>query len=526
MQEEADLLLLEDMHHIADAAFSAGNMNRCLRGTRKDVLLQIEQWSADQRGNRVFWLTGPAGSGKSTIARTFAEISFFDGKLGASFFCSRDFKDRSNLQVIFPTLAFQLAHRYAQFREQLLQVLSTNPGAGRGSLCSQLEKLIVGPLKVAQISTLVVIDALDECKDTEPASALLFVLSRYVHEIPDVKFFISSRTETPIQEGFQLESLRSITDVLDLYDVERFSVDEEIRLYIKTRLTHLKRRRGGRCPDEWPSSHDIDILCKKAAGLFIYASKVIKFVASENHLCNERLDLILSPRGAAHELWIDPLYAQTLKLAFRGVVSGEEGPYSHFSTIVGTVLLAFYPPSIKTVSDLVRNYTTSSHISITLRSLNSLLNVPDSEDGPIRGFHESFTHFLTDRTRCKDERFFVDPPVIHQVILFSCLDLMEERLKKNICDLDDYTILDEVENLATRRETRIGSSLEYACRFWTRHLAKIPCHGPHIERVQEAIGKFISKHLLHWIEILSIAGHLGVAIYAIHDIRRWYSSVS
>ena len=63
----------------------------------------------------MFWLNGLAGTGKSTIAQTFAEISFADGKLGASFFCSRDFENRSNLQVIFPTLAFQLAYRYPLF---------------------------------------------------------------------------------------------------------------------------------------------------------------------------------------------------------------------------------------------------------------------------------------------------------------------------------------------------------------------------------------------------------------------------
>ena len=58
-------------------------------------------------GQQIFWLNGLAGTGKSTIAQTFAETAFADGKLGASFFCSRDFEDRSNLQTIFPTIAFQ-----------------------------------------------------------------------------------------------------------------------------------------------------------------------------------------------------------------------------------------------------------------------------------------------------------------------------------------------------------------------------------------------------------------------------------
>jgi hypothetical protein len=190
-------MLLNSIDHTVEAGHRSGDRQGCLRGTRRDLLSQLEDWLGDEQGQRVFWLNGLAGTGKSTIAQTFAEITFAEGKLGASFFCSRDFEDRSNIRMIFPTLAFQLAYRYPPFREQLLQVLRANPGIGRESLCSQMEKAIVGPFKATRIPTLIVIDALDECKDKEPASAILSVLSRYVDEIPEVKFFITGRPEPP-----------------------------------------------------------------------------------------------------------------------------------------------------------------------------------------------------------------------------------------------------------------------------------------------------------------------------------------
>ena len=481
----------------------------------------------DERDQRVFWLNGLAGTGKSTIAQTFAEITFADGKLGASFFCSRDFEDRGNLQAIFPTIAFQLAHRYPRFREQLLLVLRANHDVERESLSSQLEKVIVRPFKKTQISTLIIIDALDECKDKEPASALLSVLSRHVHEIPEVKFFITGRPEPPIREGFRLTPLRPITDVLRLHDVKRSLVDEDIGLYLRTYLSGIRNTRNDcEFPEEWPSPYDVNILCKKAGGLFIYASTVVKFIGSEYHLPTKRLDLIIRSQGAAHEGGIDLLYTKILQLAFQGADPGEKELYTHFRNVVGAVVLVFHPLSRKDLSNLVKNCETPSQISTTLRFLHSLLNVPDSEDEPIRVFHKSFPDFLTDRSRCKDERFFVDPSVHHENILFSCLDLMERRLKKNICDLDDYAVLSEVENLSGRREKCIGSSLEYACRFWTRHLASVPGVGPGARRVQEAIAEFFAKRLLCWIEALSIVGHLGAAIRAINDIRQWYISVS
>ena len=97
------------------AGYRHGNRNGCLKGTRVCVLDEIEHWAGDFDKSPIFWLNGLAGTGKSTIAQTIAERLFTNDCLGASFFCSRGFEDRSNLQLIFPTLAFQLAQQYPEF---------------------------------------------------------------------------------------------------------------------------------------------------------------------------------------------------------------------------------------------------------------------------------------------------------------------------------------------------------------------------------------------------------------------------
>ena len=491
-----------------------------------DILLQLECWLKDEQDHHVFWLNGLAGTGKSTIAQTFAEISFADGNLGASFFCSRDFENRRNLQVLFPTLAFQLAYRYPTFRDQLLQVLRANPGIGQESLCSQMEKVIVRPLKTTHIRTLIIIDALDECKDEEPASAILSVLSRYVDRIPQVKFFITDHPEPRIRSGFRLKSLRPITEVLRLHDVGHSSVDGDIKLFFRIGLTNITETRSD-CNqmEDWPSLHDIDVLCKKATGLFIYASTVVKFVASRYHTPAIRLALITSlPQSTVHEgkSGIDLLYAQILEQAFCDADPGEQELYSHFRTVVAAVLLAFNPLSMEALSTLLK----TSNISTTLHSLHSLLLVPDSKVHPIQAFHKSFPDFLVDQERCKDERFCINPSIHHQNILLLCLDLMQERLKRNICNLDDYTILSEVEDISGLQKEHIGDALEYSCQFWGKHLAEIPsqCHG--VEQIHKAIDKFFTTYLLFWIEVLTIMGSLGVSVYVINDVQQWYNSVS
>ena len=516
------------MYHTPGAGYSSGNRQGCLRGTRQVVLEEIERWSIDEGDRRVFWLNGLAGTGKTTIAQTFAETSFADGRLGASYFCTRDFADRSNLQMIFPTLAFQLAYKYPLFRGKLLQVLKAIPDVGRESLCSQMEKLIVGPLKASHISTLIIIDALDECKDEEPASAILSMLSRYTDQIPNIKFFITGRPEPRIRSGFRLKSLHPITEVLKLHEVKPSSVDADIKLYFRVQLAKVAEARSD-CDftNQWPNSSDIDVLCKKAAGLFIYASTVIKFVSSQNHLPTERLTLITSlPENTAYEgkSGINHLYSQVLEQALHDVDASDHELYSCFKTILGTVVLVFDPLTVKALSDLLK----ISNVLTTLRSLHSLLLVPDSmsTEAPIQAFHKSLPDFLTDAKRCGGKWFFVEPKVHHAEILLSCLRLMKERLRRNICGLGDHIVLSEVKDLPAQKRDNIGEGLEYACHFWAKHLLEVPRSSPHVKEIEKGIDEFFIKSLLYWVEVLVLTGNLDIGVYSMSNVEQWYASVS
>ena len=370
--------------------------------------------------------------------------------------------------------------------------------------------------------------ALDECKDEEPSSAILSILSRYVDRIPNVKFFITGRPEPRIRSGFRLKSLRPITEVFRLHDVARSSVDQDIKLFFRIQLTDIATSRSD-CDfnEDWPSSSDIDILCAKAAGLFIYASTVVKFVAFRHRAPTQQLERIISlPESTIFEgrAGVDLLYTQILEQAAADVdrVEDDDEIYSHFKTVVGAVLLVHNPLSSRALSDLLR----LSNISTTLHSLHSLLLVPETPEDPICIFHKSFPDFLMDPNRCKNEKFLVKPSVHHAEILLSCLRLMKEKLKRNICNLDDYAILSEVKGFSTQKKDHIGDALEYACQFWTKHLLGVPSDSPCVQEVQRAIDHLFTKHFMHWIEVLVLVGNLNVGVHAINDIGQWYTGVS
>jgi len=167
----------------------------CHEEVCESALAEIELWARDFDKPPVYWLNGLCGTGKSTIARTMAKRMDKDGQLGASFFCSRDSKDRSDPFLIPSTLAIQLTRKFPKFRSVLVI------RKGHTSLRDQVDDFLVKPLARSAISTVIVIDALDECEDGE---SFLSVLGQLAPEIPNVKFLITSGTEQNIQHGFDL----------------------------------------------------------------------------------------------------------------------------------------------------------------------------------------------------------------------------------------------------------------------------------------------------------------------------------
>jgi hypothetical protein len=103
---------------------------------------------------------------------------------------------------------------------------------------------------------------------------------------------------------------------------------------------------------------------------------------------------------------------------------------------------------------------------------------------------------------------------------------MKEGLKRNICDLDKYVDLTEIEDLSRLKATYIGKGLTYACQFWASHLANISNSDCDFKEVCEAIDQFFMTNFLFWIEILVITKKLDIGVYALNDVEQWYALVS
>ena len=517
------LSVLNGCRRARGAAYQHGNRRSCHRGTRETVLTEIESWTKDIDGCPVFWLNGLAGTGKSTIAQTVAERTFAEGLLGASFFCSRDFQDRSDLHFIFPTLAFQLAHKYPNYRSHLISLLQSNPDVVDESLYSQMERLIVEPLQSTDSSTLIVIDALDECKDEDPSSAILSVLGRLVDRVPSVKFFITGRPEPRIKTGFRLPLLVDSTDVFILHDVHPSLINDDIRMFLKHELSELAQRRRLK---GWPSDEHIDVLCNRADGLFIYAVATVKFLDSSTHLPRQQLDAIINlPECTVHEgktcfssnVTLDSLYTSILRMAF-----GEGDPEvdSKVQSTIGAVILLVNPLPPSGIAELIGLDTEEVILFLTL--VQSLFAFDEDLDHPVKPFHKSFPDFITDPSRCFDKRFYISPEDMHLKIATSCLRVMNEGLKQNLLSLPDYTLNSEVEDLKTRINGCISVTLQYACQSWHSHLIKT---GDDISNIFSHLQVFLEEKFLAWLEVVSVLGITRKAITALEQLIAWLQKV-
>ena len=517
--------MLNGCRRARGAEFRHGDRQGCLKGTRKAVLDGMELWSKDPDVSPIYWLNGLAGTGKSTIAQTFAERLFTDGRLGASFFCSRDFEDRRNLHYIFPTLAFQIAHKYPEFRSTLITLLRSNPDIGHESLFNQMRALIVEPLSLLDVSTVIVIDALDECVDEEPQSAILSVMGRLVEGIPNVKFLITGRPEPRIESGFRLELLRPLTDIFVLHEVEPSLINSDIRLFLEHGLSGLAKRSGME-RDIWPGDKHLDLLCERAAGLFVYAMATLKFLDHAFTPPSERLDIIMrAPGSTTHEgktkvrssTTLDSLYLSSFRSTFGGVGTEDD---EKVRLVISAVVLAVNPLPPSAIATLVE--LGKQEVMGLLQLIQSFLKLHKDPDSPVLPFHKSFPDFITDPLRCPDERFHISPGTSHLKLVLSCLKLMNDSLEQNILSLPNYALNSEVEDLEARTKSRISVALEYACKSWHNHLTKV---REDVAAIVSALHSFMHERFLAWLEVLSVTGAARDATVALEKLMLWLQEV-
>jgi len=377
----------------------------CQPETRDKVLKKVRSW-ADSRTTLVCWLSGPAGTGKTTVAHTIAEEYDERGELAATFFLWRKTGDRDNINKIVPTLAYQIAGKIPSAKEQMEENLMLKDTSrvplmdppSHLSLEAQLSKLLITNVNPTD-PNLVIIDGLDECASREGICQLIEWIRK---NKPPFRFLLTSRPEPEIKHRILSEGhgdVRTLSLTESAEDIRKYFVEQLERVWPKQQCTED----GGWL--QWPSELYLNRLVEKSEGLFVYAATAVRYIGEGSP--QKRLEDILRFHNG-----LDYLYVQVIE---------EAKKWEYFDIVMGSIMHLRYQLDIDSLSQILltlNEYLTSPGIRIALCRCHSILVIPNN-NSQIEPYHASLRDFLTDKSR--SETLFQAPATCHGWLMFGCL---------------------------------------------------------------------------------------------------------
>lgn len=509
----------------------------CHPATRVDLLHEIYSWARHPDRKSIFWLSGGAGIGKSTISRTVAEWLAGQGgldgvDLGASFFFKRGESDRGSASRFFSTITRELVLKIPGFDAFVAEVITQDPLIFDKALGERFDKLIYQPLhQVKSITSgtlifIVVVNALDECEKEQDVKTIIDLWSRLT-DLPTVRLrlLLTSRPELPLQLGFKGISTAIHQDMVLQDAVPQTTIQHDILIFLMDAFEKIRDRynlnplSGTPLDRDWPGDKTLQALVDMAIPLFIVAATVYRFVDDFNEDPRERLETILQfpSIGKLEQMAHTYLPVLTQLSARLNNSHSKDRLYQDFRMIVGSIVSLAEPLSMQSLAVLLN--ISSDRIALRLRPLHSVLRIPTDSDTPIRTLHLSFNEFLLSE-QLQLEPFGVNGQATHRMLLSKCLQLLSgpEGLQENLCKLE-YPGKPRREIDQTTINNRLSSAFQYACRYWIQHVV----YGKVEIRDQDDVHMFLQKHFLHWLEAMSLMNRLAEVI---EQIRVFQSLVS
>ena len=502
---------------------------QCHPDTRVDLLDQIQAWVNDPHGKCIFWLNGAAGTGKSTISRTVAVRFREKGVLGATFFFKRGESDRGNATLFFTTIARQLVLHEPRLAQLLKAAIDSDPTiTTTKALSEQFDKLILQPLSHIHSNSqdpctiAIVVDALDECDSSNDIKRIIYLFSRSkaLNSIR-LKAFVTSRPEVPIRLGF-----RDIGDEqknVTLHQIPEPVIEHDIFTYLDYKLAKIRDNYNceafehDRLPLDWPGEPVVRMLARRAVPLFIYAATICRFIgdpiwpdpADQLAKVLQYEQMSDSKLGGLDSTYLPVLRQLVAEQA--GVI--KSGRIADFQAIVGPIVLLAEPLSASSLSHLLGISTTS--INYMLKGLHAVLDVPSKGDSLIRPFHLSFRDFLTDPDKRFTNEFWIDRRRIHERLAAQCIQLLStgSTIKRDICSVRlPGTRRSEIDQPTI--DASLPPEVRYACRYWAYHWKESECRI----RDGDLVHRFLTYHLLHWLEALGILGWISESISMVNNL--------
>ncbi|KAF8997162.1 hypothetical protein BDQ17DRAFT_1429192 [Cyathus striatus] len=430
---------------------------KCAPETRTQLLGDIHNWiEVTEKETGIMCLLGPAGAGKSCIARSVCEKAASEGLLGASFFFRRGVSERNNADKLFTTIAYQLTMVDEELKKHILAEVDRNPRISDMPLEIQFRSLVLEPcLKISRDQLriqAIVIDRLDECVDA-----------------------INLETTSEGKE-LNIKEIIFATQAISLARIPGVSQDIGTVLqsgFIRILNDRKFRRAFKSVPRPWPHPDSIEKIVQRSSDQFIYSATVLKFISSPDHNPVSQLEIVLGIRDSGDSnpfTDLDLLYHEVLsRVEYPDRTIKVLGYILSVKDIATTGVLSEYPGEVEHYYRSVSNKITYSTFQnqnrllivveqllelsqgeayLALNQLHSLISLNVGSDSTrrhleIEFYHKSFQDFLTSKSR--SNTFYVDIKAAHLHVANFCLKFLgrpnydtEEQHGPFYCTSDDY----------------------------------------------------------------------------------------
>ena len=385
-------------------------------GTREWVFDQVSKWLNDKSSNnRAFIISGKAGMGKSTIAAVTSKR--FPEHFGACHFFQYNNSRYNNPKFLLQSLASQLSHVIPEYKQNLTNNLLGNKAQllddqNIEGVFSMLFEEPFSNIPDPGKHFLIVIDALDECRQEEKQK-LVDLITKHFHKFPRfVRFLITTRPETDIARKFQ-----ELNPLFLEADDERNLND--LRHFFENKLTTV--------PDYVLREEIIQKLVKKSEGLMLYVSFLCKLSENGSIISNTE-DL---PEGIEK---IYEGYFNRLEKELR-ILGIDEKQFLKFLSVIAVskrpIPLALLERLLSAVKDL----------SIAGRTLRKLINCLSSllviKDESVSFFHKSVNDWLVK----PNHDFTIIETNGHRTLADICVIQMETLKQNEVSSTFDLPIV-------------------------------------------------------------------------------------
>ncbi|KXN85029.1 hypothetical protein AN958_11781 [Leucoagaricus sp. SymC.cos] len=387
---------------------------QCHPGTRLDICGQAQSWFHNtDRNEKILWIHGPAGIGKSAIMQTLAQEEHKSPTsiLGAAIFFSK-LRQRNNPKRLFNTIAYQFATRYKPYRQYVTDILTDDPKIIEKSMKEQFNWFIVRPFAEQNVlrgyreTLLIILDGLDEVEGIEAQRQLVSLIVHFTFDHPTSPLIwaIASRPEPDIMQAFN-----SLTQVPPSYLEIGVQIDSDqgradMELFLRKRFDEIRERYG--VTSKWPSEVDFLKVAKAASGHFIFGEAATRFIDDEDY-ANPASQLRVVVAA------IESTTSTTLEL----------NPLALLDSLYSQILLAVHPRTRHITTRLLALSFTQFYRGLyncfwvqshwlnlsqadafsALRKLHSVLRIPSPDevkyDSKLEPFHKSFSDYILSSTR-------------------------------------------------------------------------------------------------------------------------------